>query len=54
MGCGEGISRNVVATDTFSPVYPKPKRDPKLRQKDLRLLPQAGITVIRGSLGLDI
>ena len=37
MGCGEGISRNVVAADTFSPVHAMPKRDLNLRQKALRL-----------------
>ena len=37
MGCGEGISRNVVAADTFSFVHAKPKRDLNLRQKALRL-----------------
>jgi hypothetical protein len=37
MGCGEGISRNVVAADTFSPVYAKPKRDLNPRQKALEM-----------------
>jgi len=55
MGCGEGISRNVVSTNAFSPVaIQSPNAIPQLRQKDLRLLLQAGFTVIRGSLGLDI
>jgi hypothetical protein len=50
MGCGQANSGNVAATNPFSPVQPKPK----LRKRDIRLLFQAGLTVIRRSLGLDI
>lgn len=49
MGCGEGISRNVVSTNAFSPVaIQSPNAIPQLRQK------RPEITVIRSSLGLDI